>query len=92
VRVVEACRDLGLAQEAAAEALVAGELGAEQLQRDAVSARVLGEVDGAHRALTDERLDAKARDDGAGEVACGRVAIVARKASAFNPRCQALKY
>jgi hypothetical protein len=52
-RVVEARGDLRLAQEALAEPLVAAELGREQLQRDALAAGPVGEVDGAHRALAE---------------------------------------
>ena len=58
VRVVERGRELRLAQEAAAEALVAGELGSNQLQRHrALERDVERAVDDAHPAAADDRLD-----------------------------------
>ena len=60
VGMVERRRDLRLAQEALAKPLLVGKLGCEHLERDAVAgADVLGEVDGARRALGDQGLDAK---------------------------------
>src|SRR5262249_51269527 len=65
VRMVQALRTLRLAQEALAEAVVFGELRVQQLQRrDAVAGA--GAVDLAHRAATQERLDAEAADDRSG--------------------------
>ena len=56
VGMVEARRELRLAQEALPEALVLGELVAEQLQRSPVAAlHVLGEVNRADGTLADER-------------------------------------
>ena len=64
VRMVERRRQLGLAQEAPAKTLVAGEFAREELQRDAApGARLLREVDRSHRPLSEERLHAKAGDD-----------------------------
>jgi hypothetical protein len=62
VRMLERSRQARLAQEALAEALVARELGQEDLQRHAPLERdVLGRVHRARRALTDQRLDPVAR-------------------------------
>ena len=59
-------RELRLAQEALPEALVVRELGREQLERDPPPVRVLGEVDGAHRALREQLTDPESADDAAG--------------------------
>ena len=67
VRVVEARRQLCLAQEPSPEALVARQLRRKQLQRNAPPGRrLLGQVDGAHRALAEERLHPKAGKNRAG--------------------------
>ncbi len=67
VRVIETRRQLGFAQEALPEALVLGDLVAEQLQRRPTTVpRVLGEEHRAHGALADKRSDAEAGDDVAG--------------------------
>ena len=66
VRVVERRGELRLAQEALPEPLVVRELGREQLQRDPLPVRVLGEVDGAHRAAREQLPDPEPSDDAAG--------------------------
>ncbi len=63
VRVVERGGDPRLAQEALAEALVLGELGGDDLERDlAAEALLLGAVDRTHPATADERFDSVAGD------------------------------
>ena len=63
VRMVERGRDLRLAEEALAEALVLGELGRDDLERDlAPETLLLGTVDGAHPPSADERFDLIAGD------------------------------
>ena len=65
VRMVEARGDLRLAQEPLPEALVPCELRIKDLQRYALRPReILSEVDGAHRSLADQRLNAKTGEDG----------------------------
>ena len=73
--VVEARRELGLAQEAAAEAFVPRQLRREQLQRDAPSrSRFRREVNRAHRPFAEERLHAKAGEESArANVGCHRL-------------------
>src|SRR2546422_9697741 len=62
--MVKARRKLGLAQEAAAKALVPRQLGREELERDEPpGARLLGQVDGARRPLPEQRLHAKAGEE-----------------------------
>ena len=54
----ERCCELGLAEEARAELLVGGERGGDHLQRDlAGQACVRRQVDGAHPAAAEHRLD-----------------------------------
>ena len=63
VRVVEARRQPGLAQEPLPEPLVTREAVVENLQRDdATVCLVAGTVDPGHRTVTNERLDTKSRD------------------------------
>jgi hypothetical protein len=89
VRMVEARRQLRLPEEAPPEALVPGELGREQLQRNAASRGVFREVDRAHRPLADERRDPEPRHDCACGDRCthpvGRVLQVWRPASRRPP-------
>ena len=64
VRLVERSCDLRLAQEAAPKTLVIRHVRRQQLEGDPLPGlRVLGNVDGAHRARPDQRANAKARDD-----------------------------
>ncbi len=73
----EMCREPGLTQEALAEALVAGELRRQHLERRRPAVhRVLHEVDGAHRPFADQRAHAESADDRAG----GDVAVHASSA------------
>ena len=63
VRVIEAGRDLRFAHEALAKALIATELWRKQFESDAAAGRdLLGEINGAHRALADERVHTEAGD------------------------------
>ena len=56
--MVDRRRQLRLAQEAVAERLVLGETGGEQLERNPpLEPQVLGEVDDAHAAQAEQRLD-----------------------------------
>jgi hypothetical protein len=65
VRVLEARGQLGLAQEALAEARVLGKARREQLERHLASeARILGEVHVAHAAASHESLDPVAGEVG----------------------------
>ncbi len=58
VGMVEGRREARLAQQALAEALIPGEIRAEDLERNRpVEARVAGEVDLAHAAAADQLLD-----------------------------------
>jgi hypothetical protein len=64
VCLVEARGELRLTQESLAKPLVACLLRWKQLQRDATaSGRVHGPVNGAHRSLTEQRLDPEAGND-----------------------------
>ncbi|MBB4662046.1 hypothetical protein BDZ31_001619 [Conexibacter arvalis] len=66
VRMVEGSGGPRLLLEALAEAGIAGQLGREQLERDAAAERLLlGEIDDAHAAATDCPDDPAAGDDGA---------------------------
>jgi hypothetical protein len=59
----EARRKVRLAQEAAAKSLVVRELGSEDLERHTTSRTlVFGEVDGAHGALPEQRVDPERAD------------------------------
>ena len=72
VGVLERGRQLGLGEEALAEARVPGQLRGDQLERDvALQARVVGAIDDAHPAATDERLDPVAEKRGPDPRVCG---------------------
>jgi hypothetical protein len=65
--MVEARRELCLAQEALTEALVPRQLRREKLQRHPTApVCVFGQIDGAHRTRADERLDSEAGQHAAG--------------------------
>ena len=67
VRMIETGGQLRFAQETLPKALVPRQLRSKHLQGDLVAAaRLLGEVDGAHRALADQRHDPEAGHDRAG--------------------------
>ena len=67
VGMVKAARELGLAEETSAEALVPRQLRREQLQCYASSgARLLGQIDSAHRPFPEEGLHAKAGEKSTG--------------------------
>ena len=67
MRMVEARRELRLTEEAPTEAIVPCQLRHEHLDGDpTASLRVLGEIDRAHRTLSDQGLQAKPGQDGAG--------------------------
>ena len=66
VRVVERRRELRLAQEPTPEALVVGELGREELERDALPVFVLREVHASHRPTREQLADPEPADDAAG--------------------------
>ena len=66
VRVVDRRGQLRLAQEAVTERLVLGEPGSQQLQRDTpLEPQILGQVDDAHAAPAQRRLDPVAGELGA---------------------------
>ena len=66
VRMVDRCGQLRLAQEAVAERLVLGEAGSEQLERNPpLEPQILGQVDDAHPAEAQQRLDPIAGELGA---------------------------
>jgi hypothetical protein len=67
VRVLERHGELRLAGEAGVEALVEGQLGRDELQRDSpFQPQVVGSEDHAHAALTDQLLDPIAEELGSG--------------------------
>ncbi len=67
VRVVEVRGELGLTEEPSAETLVARQLRRKKLHRDSSAGRrLLSQVDRPHRALAEERLQAKAGENCAG--------------------------
>ena len=56
--MVERGSELGLADEPLPEPIVIGDLGREHLERDlALQSHVLGQIDGAHAAATEQALD-----------------------------------
>ena len=66
VRMVDRRGELRLAQEPVTERLVLGEAGGEQLERDPpLEPQVLGQVDDAHPAEAEQRLDPVAGELGA---------------------------
>ena len=66
VRMVDRRSQFRLAQEAVAERLVLGQTGSEQLERDpALEPQILGQVDDAHSAPAQQRLDPVAGEFGA---------------------------
>jgi hypothetical protein len=68
VRVIQRRGQGGLAREALPEPLVLGQSRSHDLERNPLArARVLGQVDAAHRAGTDQRLHAEAGDDRVGD-------------------------
>ena len=66
VRLLERGGDPRFAQEPLAEALVPRELGDQDLERDLLSLRVLGEIHGPGRAAPDQPRDAIPGDDASG--------------------------
>jgi hypothetical protein len=67
VRVVEVRGELGLTEEPSAETLVARQLRRKKLHRDSSAGRrLLSQVDRSHRALAEERRQAKAGENCAG--------------------------
>ena len=83
MRVDERRRELRLAQEPLAEALVVRELGREQLERNAPPLAVLGQVDLAHRAAPERLPDAEAADHGAGRAIGGSSPITLPEPPAY---------
>jgi hypothetical protein len=61
--MLERHRELGLPGEAFSEALVERELGRDELERhDSLQAQVVGAIDDAHAALSDELVDPVAEE------------------------------
>ena len=66
VRMVDRSGQLGLAQEAVTERFVLGEAGSQQLERNPpLEPQILGQVDDAHAAPAQQRLDPVAGELGA---------------------------
>ncbi len=71
VRMVDRRRDVRLAHESLAELLVPRQLGREELQRDlAAEPYLLGDIDDAHAAPPEDRLDPEAGDLGPDPCVC----------------------
>ena len=63
--MVDRRRQLRLAQELLAERIVSGQTSGHHLERDpTLQAEVLGQIDRAHPAVAEQRLDAETGDDG----------------------------